>query len=195
VGLLRAVGTSRPQVRRMVVLEAVLISLFGAALGVALGLVYGALLQRVLEPQGVTVLAIPGGQIGWFLALGIVATKIRGRHRRVSPRPGVRRPSRRVPAARFAPVLSLGAAPGPRSSHLIATKIKDLQPLAGSSSRAKRGGPRARAERGRVVRRAVAVAVGDPIGALGVRHPPRPLLSCKTDGASAGIPPGTAHES
>jgi len=72
VGLLRAVGTSRPQVRRMVVLEAVLISLFGAALGVALGLVYGALLQRVLEPQGVTVLAIPGGQIGWFLALGIV---------------------------------------------------------------------------------------------------------------------------
>ena len=72
VGLLRAVGTSRPQIRRMVVLEAVLISLFGAALGVALGLVYGALLQRVLEPQGVTVLAIPGGQIGWFLALGIV---------------------------------------------------------------------------------------------------------------------------
>ncbi|MFN8148628.1 MAG: FtsX-like permease family protein [Candidatus Nanopelagicales bacterium] len=72
VGLLRAVGTSRPQVRRMVVLEAVLISLFGAALGVALGLVYGALLQRVLEPQGVTVLAIPGGQIGWFLVLGIV---------------------------------------------------------------------------------------------------------------------------
>ncbi len=72
VGLLRAVGTSRPQVRRMVVLEAVLISLFGAALGVDLGLVYGALLQRVLEPQGVTVLAIPGGQIGWFLALGIV---------------------------------------------------------------------------------------------------------------------------
>jgi len=72
VGLLRAVGTSRPQVRRMVVLEAVMISLYGAALGVALGLVYGALLQKVLEPQGVTVLAIPGGQIGWFLALSVV---------------------------------------------------------------------------------------------------------------------------
>ena len=72
VGLLRAVGTSRPQVRRMVVLEAVMISLYGAALGVALGLVYGALLQKVLEPQGVTVLAVPAGQIGWFLALSVV---------------------------------------------------------------------------------------------------------------------------
>ena len=71
VGLLRAVGTSRPQVRRMVVLEAVLISVFGAALGVALGLVYGALLQKVLEPQGVTVLAIPTGQILWFLGLSV----------------------------------------------------------------------------------------------------------------------------
>ncbi len=72
VGLLRAVGTSRPQVRRMVVLEAVLISVFGAALGVALGLAYGALLQKVLAPQGVTVLAIPTGQIVWFLALSVV---------------------------------------------------------------------------------------------------------------------------
>jgi putative ABC transport system permease protein len=72
VGLLRAVGTSRPQIRRMVVLEAVLISLFGAALGVVLGLVYGALLQKVLEPQGVTVLAVPGGQIVGFLLLGVV---------------------------------------------------------------------------------------------------------------------------
>jgi putative ABC transport system permease protein len=72
VGLLRAVGTSRSQVRRMVVLEAVLISVFGAALGVVLGLVYGTLLQKVLEPQGITRLAIPGGQIGWFLALSVV---------------------------------------------------------------------------------------------------------------------------
>ena len=72
VGLLRAVGTSRPQVRRMVVLEAVLISLFGAALGVVLGLVYGALLQKVLASQGITVLAVPTGQIVGFLALGIV---------------------------------------------------------------------------------------------------------------------------
>ena len=72
VGLLRAIGTSRPQIRRMVVLEAVLISVFGAALGVALGLVYGSLLQKVLEPQGITQLAIPTGQVGLFLALAVV---------------------------------------------------------------------------------------------------------------------------
>jgi putative ABC transport system permease protein len=72
VGLLRAVGTSRSQVRRMVVLEAVMISVFGAALGVLLGLVYGSLLQKVLAPQGVTVLAIPGGQIALFLGLAVV---------------------------------------------------------------------------------------------------------------------------
>jgi putative ABC transport system permease protein len=37
-----------------------------------LGVVYGSLLQKVLEPQGITELAIPGGQIGWFLALSVV---------------------------------------------------------------------------------------------------------------------------
>lgn len=72
VGLLRAVGTSRPQIRRMVVLEAVLISVFGAALGVVLGVVYGALLQKVLEPQGITDLAVPGNQILLFLGLAVV---------------------------------------------------------------------------------------------------------------------------
>ncbi len=69
VGLLRAVGTSRAQVRRMVVLESVMIAVFGAALGIALGATYGTLLQKVLAPQGITTLAIPVGQIGWFLAL------------------------------------------------------------------------------------------------------------------------------
>ena len=72
VGLLRAVGTSRWQIRRMVVLEAVLISVFGAALGVGLGVTYGSLLQKVLEPQGITRLAIPTAQIGWFLVLAVV---------------------------------------------------------------------------------------------------------------------------
>ncbi|MEI8056811.1 MAG: FtsX-like permease family protein [Actinomycetes bacterium] len=72
VGLLRAVGTSRSQIRRMVVLEAVLISIFGAVLGICLGVAYGALLQKVLEPQGITQLAIPFGQIGWFVVLAVV---------------------------------------------------------------------------------------------------------------------------
>ncbi|MEZ5116689.1 MAG: FtsX-like permease family protein [Candidatus Nanopelagicales bacterium] len=70
IGLLRAVGTARSQVRRMVVLEAMLMAVFGALVGVATGLVYGSLLQRVLEPQGISQLSVPGGQLVAFVLLG-----------------------------------------------------------------------------------------------------------------------------
>jgi putative ABC transport system permease protein len=49
---------------------------FGAAVGVVLGATYGTLLQKVLEPQGITRLAIPVGQIGWFLCLAVVGGTI-----------------------------------------------------------------------------------------------------------------------
>ena len=39
---------------------------------VVLGVTYGSLLQKVLEPQGITDLAIPGGQIALFLGLAVV---------------------------------------------------------------------------------------------------------------------------
>jgi putative ABC transport system permease protein len=77
IGLVRAIGATRPQVRRMVVVEAFIIAVFGALLGVALGLLYGALLQRVLEPEGFSVLAVPVGQLVAFVVLagvgGVVA--------------------------------------------------------------------------------------------------------------------------
>ena len=72
VGLLRAVGTSRSQVRRMVVLEAILIALFGSIVGVALGLIYGVLFRKVLGSVGITRLAIPSGQLTLFIVLGVV---------------------------------------------------------------------------------------------------------------------------
>ena len=59
VGLLRAVGMSRRQLRRMVRLEAVAIAVLGAVLGIAMGLVFGVVLQRVLEDEGITELSIP----------------------------------------------------------------------------------------------------------------------------------------
>ena len=43
IGLLRAVGTSRRQVRRMVRVEAVLIAVYGAVLGIGLGLLFGVI--------------------------------------------------------------------------------------------------------------------------------------------------------
>ncbi|SER99950.1 putative ABC transport system permease protein [Propionibacterium cyclohexanicum] len=71
IGLLRAVGMKRSQLRRMITLESVIIALLGAVLGMALGLVFGLALQRVLVDEGLSWLAIPWGQLGVFLLLSI----------------------------------------------------------------------------------------------------------------------------
>jgi putative ABC transport system permease protein len=69
VGLLRAVGLSRRQLRTMVRLESVVISLLGAVLGVGLGLLFGVALQRSQADAGIGVLSIPLGQLVVFVVL------------------------------------------------------------------------------------------------------------------------------
>ena len=59
IGLLRAIGTGRGQVRRIVRIEALLIAMFGALLGVGLGLVFGVSIQQALADDGITELGIP----------------------------------------------------------------------------------------------------------------------------------------
>ncbi len=59
LGLLRAVGMDRRDVRSMVRWEAAIISTFGAALGVALGIGLGYALTRTLRDQGITTLELP----------------------------------------------------------------------------------------------------------------------------------------
>ena len=73
VGLLRAVGLSRRQLRRMVRLESVIVAVLGAVLGVAMGLVFGVALQRAIADEGVDVLSIPWLQLVVFVALAAVA--------------------------------------------------------------------------------------------------------------------------
>ena len=63
VGLLRAIGLSRGQLRRMVRLEAVVIAVFGALLGVAMGLVFGVALMASLRDEGLEVTSVPGVQL------------------------------------------------------------------------------------------------------------------------------------
>ncbi|KES05885.1 membrane protein [Streptomyces toyocaensis] len=63
IGLLRAIGLSRRQLRRMIRLESVVIAVFGAILGLGLGLVWGLCIQQVLALQGMTALAIPWGTV------------------------------------------------------------------------------------------------------------------------------------
>ncbi|MGK5695270.1 ABC transporter permease [Streptomyces sp. URMC 128] len=59
IGLLRAIGLARRQLRRMIRLESVVIAVFGAVLGLTLGLVWGVCTHEVLALQGMTALAIP----------------------------------------------------------------------------------------------------------------------------------------
>jgi putative ABC transport system permease protein len=54
LGLLRAVGMSRSQVRRMIRYESVITALIGALLGMVLGMVFAALVSRPLADQGFT---------------------------------------------------------------------------------------------------------------------------------------------
>ncbi len=72
IGLLRAVGLTRPQTRRMITLEAVVVAVLGAMLGVGMGLVFGVALQRTLADQGLGTLDIPWLQLGAFLAVSVV---------------------------------------------------------------------------------------------------------------------------
>lgn len=72
IGLLRAVGMSRGQVQRMIWLESLVISVFGALLGVVIGVGLAMALQNVLHPLGVTVLAIPYGLLGVLLVMAMV---------------------------------------------------------------------------------------------------------------------------
>jgi putative ABC transport system permease protein len=73
VGLLRAVGLSRRQLRRMVRLESVIVAVLGAVLGVGMGLLFGVALQRAVADQGVDVLSVPWLQLVLFVALAAVA--------------------------------------------------------------------------------------------------------------------------
>lgn len=72
IGLLRAVGTTRRQIRRMILVESVLIAVLGSVLGVVLGVLYGVGLQRVLADDGISELGINVGQLVLFVLVSAV---------------------------------------------------------------------------------------------------------------------------
>lgn len=73
IGLLRAVGMVRRQVRRMVRWEAVVVSVFGAVLGVLLGGVLGWAVRLALADDGLEVFSLPATQLLIYVALAGVA--------------------------------------------------------------------------------------------------------------------------
>ncbi|WP_408667865.1 ABC transporter permease [Jatrophihabitans sp.] len=72
IGMLRAVGVLRPQLRRTIYLESMLIAVFGAIVGVALGLTFGSLFVHTLREQGLNHISVPVGQALLMLALAAV---------------------------------------------------------------------------------------------------------------------------
>ena len=72
IGLLRAIGTSRGQVRGMLGIEAAIISVFGTVLGLVVGVAAGVVIRAVYASEGLETLAIPWLQLLVFLLLSIV---------------------------------------------------------------------------------------------------------------------------
>ncbi len=72
LGMLRAVGMSRRQVRRLVRYESVITALIGAILGTILGVIFAALVSRPLADEGFE-LAYPVGTLLVLLALAALA--------------------------------------------------------------------------------------------------------------------------
>jgi len=77
IGLLRAVGMTRVQLRRMIRGEAVIVAVFGSLLGLVIGVGFGAAIVQALQDQGIG-LSIPVGQLVLFVILAGLAGLLAG---------------------------------------------------------------------------------------------------------------------
>jgi len=73
LGLLRVVGMSRRQMRRMVRWESVVIAVLGGIVGLALGLLWGWAFAGALQEQGITVFRIPWVEVLLFVGGSMIA--------------------------------------------------------------------------------------------------------------------------
>ena len=82
-GLLRAIGTTRTQVRRVVRYESVITAVIGGVLGIAIGLLFGYLMTAALADLGLG-FSVPVAQLAGFLVLavivGVLAAVVPARH-------------------------------------------------------------------------------------------------------------------
>jgi putative ABC transport system permease protein len=69
LGLLRAVGMTRRQLRRMVRWEAVIIALFGGLLGVAMGVLFGLAAIAAIPQEFVNIVSIPYRSLLFYLVV------------------------------------------------------------------------------------------------------------------------------
>jgi putative ABC transport system permease protein len=72
LGLMRAVGATRRQVRTVIRRESVLMSLLGAVTGIALGTASGVALSRSLADQGISALSVPVTTLASYVLVAAV---------------------------------------------------------------------------------------------------------------------------
>ena len=72
LGMLRAIGMTRRQVRRMIRHESIVTALIGAALGIAVGIFLAVLTTAALSQYGI-VFAVPYGTLAVFVGVAILA--------------------------------------------------------------------------------------------------------------------------
>ncbi|MDH3679503.1 MAG: ABC transporter permease, partial [Acidimicrobiia bacterium] len=72
IGLLRAVGMTRDQLRSTIRSEAVVVSVFGALLGVLMGLLLGWAAVVAIPDSFISAVGIPWAQLGVFIIVGAV---------------------------------------------------------------------------------------------------------------------------
>jgi putative ABC transport system permease protein len=73
LGLLRAVGMTRQQLRATIRVESVIIALFGTALGLGLGMFFGWAIVRSLAEQGFTEFIVPVGPLAVVATIAVLA--------------------------------------------------------------------------------------------------------------------------
>jgi putative ABC transport system permease protein len=73
IGLLRAVGMTRTQLRDMVRWESVIIALLGAFLGLGIGVFFGWAVVEALRGDGISVLSVPYLTLGVVVVLAVLA--------------------------------------------------------------------------------------------------------------------------
>ena len=69
LGLLRAVGMTRRQLRRMIRWEAVIIALFGGLLGVAIGVLFGMAAIAAIPETFIDIVSIPVQRLAFYLLI------------------------------------------------------------------------------------------------------------------------------
>ncbi|MBN1171126.1 MAG: ABC transporter permease [Micromonosporaceae bacterium] len=80
LGMLRAIGLRRAQLMRMIAVESVIISVFGAILGLTVGSGLGVAIVKALESEGITTMSLPWGDMATYLIVaaivGVIAAAI-----------------------------------------------------------------------------------------------------------------------